>query len=203
MAQSYIAEPVACSVCGETFMRAYPSNSGVCSDECRKERRREYARRWASENPERMAEYRRRWRSKLPNVTPRGTAPPSYSQSAIRSREWKAKPGNRELNNARTRERRAQMSPEERREIKFRHHCHQYGISVADYYAMLEAQGHRCAICQATEPNGHNWHIDHCHSSGKVRGLLCSGCNVGLGHFADDTERMLRAIEYVRHHART
>ena len=72
-----------------------------------------------------------------------------------------------------------------------------YGISLADRDELLEAQGNRCAICLTTDP-GRSWHIDHDHVTGKVRGILCFGCNVGLGVFQDDESRMRRAIRYLK-----
>lgn len=58
---------------------------------------------------------------------------------------------------------------------------------------MLDSQGELCASCKdepATE-------IDHDHSTGKVRGILCRGCNLGLGQFKDDAKRLLLAVEYL------
>lgn len=74
---------------------------------------------------------------------------------------------------------------------------HTYGITIEDYENLLEAQGNRCAICGITEPSGYNWHVDHCHSKGHIRGLLCSKCNQGLGLFNDNTEVMRNAIKYL------
>lgn len=73
----------------------------------------------------------------------------------------------------------------------------QFGISAADYDAMLAAQGSCCAICN-TEPNGRPWHVDHDHATGRVRGILCDNCNRGLGHFRDDVGFLNRAIEYLK-----
>lgn len=74
-------------------------------------------------------------------------------------------------------------------------------ITLEEYDAMLEAQGGGCAICGATE-SGHgrtrNLCVDHDHTTGAVRALLCHGCNGGLGHFKDDPDRMLAAIEYLK-----
>lgn len=72
-----------------------------------------------------------------------------------------------------------------------------YGMSLADFDAMLEAQGGCCAIC-GREQVGMRMHIDHCHDSGIVRGILCSNCNTGLGMFNDDPIRMLIAIDYLQ-----
>ena len=74
-----------------------------------------------------------------------------------------------------------------------------YGITLADYDAMLAAQSGQCAICSAGEPGGNakNWHVDHDHSTGRVRGLLCTRCNIGLGYFQDDPARLASALGYL------
>jgi cytochrome c peroxidase len=73
-----------------------------------------------------------------------------------------------------------------------------YGLSQDQFDGMLAAQNSACAICHTTEPKGQGaFHVDHCHSSGVVRGLLCHSCNVGLGHFRDDTALLMRATEYL------
>jgi hypothetical protein len=73
-----------------------------------------------------------------------------------------------------------------------------YGVSQEQFAAMLISQGGACAICGATEAGGRGtFHVDHCHSLGTVRGLLCHNCNVGLGHFRDDTALLLRASNYL------
>lgn len=72
-----------------------------------------------------------------------------------------------------------------------------FNLSLDDYQAMLAAQGGGCAICARPEPTGYNWHVDHCHASGVVRGLLCSKCNQGLGLFDDRTEVLTKAIKYL------
>jgi len=69
-----------------------------------------------------------------------------------------------------------------------------YRIRKEDYNAMFSKQGGCCAICQ--EPHK-KLHIDHCHNTGMVRGLLCSGCNLGLGHFRDNPKFMYAAIAYL------
>lgn len=80
-----------------------------------------------------------------------------------------------------------------------------YGLTEESYLALFSAQGGCCAVCGAAlkEKNTpgdrkFNTHIDHCHTSGKVRGLLCSGCNLGLGHFKDDPARLLAAAAYLK-----
>jgi hypothetical protein len=74
-----------------------------------------------------------------------------------------------------------------------------YGITLADYDAMVEAQDDRCAICSTDKPGGSstNWHVDHDHSTGRVRGLLCSRCNLAIGQFNDDPALLIRACVYL------
>lgn len=74
-----------------------------------------------------------------------------------------------------------------------------YGLTSADYDALLAAQDGMCWICRATDPSSGSgtWHVDHCHNTGKVRGLLCSRCNLGLGNFKDDPQRLIRACMYL------
>lgn len=69
-----------------------------------------------------------------------------------------------------------------------------YGISLDQFFTMVELQGGVCAICSRVPKR---WSIDHCHSTGKVRGLLCTTCNSGLGFFRDDTDVLHTAIGYL------
>lgn len=82
-----------------------------------------------------------------------------------------------------------------------------YGITVGDVDALKAAQNNRCAVCgiHADEvPHSTFKHnplvIDHAHATGKVRGLLCPTCNVGIGHFKDDPELLASAADYLRRH---
>lgn len=63
-------------------------------------------------------------------------------------------------------------------------------------YALLVECENRCSICQEPFEND-NFQVDHCHTSGKVRGLLCQPCNMGLGSFKDATKNLLNAVEYL------
>ncbi len=92
-----------------------------------------------------------------------------------------------------------------RGKMHYRHR--KYGTSqkfYADYDALFERQGGKCAICGETKvlKDGRSSKhkklcLDHCHSSGKLRGLLCTGCNTGLGSFKDDPLRLCAAITYL------
>lgn len=72
----------------------------------------------------------------------------------------------------------------------------QYGMTLDDVRQMLEDQGFACAICQR-ELNEDTKHVDHCHKTGYVRGLLCARCNLGLGKLGDNIEGLKKALAYL------
>lgn len=71
--------------------------------------------------------------------------------------------------------------------------CGKYGITDLQYMQMEFAQDRRCAICKHSKP----LEIDHCHATGKVRGLLCHDCNIGLGMFKDNIKGLREAANYL------
>ena len=75
---------------------------------------------------------------------------------------------------------------------------HKFGITSSDYTRMWEDQGGVCKICKQPEPvKGRSLAVDHCHTTGKVRGLLCGLCNGGLGKFRDNPQLLKEAINYL------
>lgn len=75
-----------------------------------------------------------------------------------------------------------------------------YGITRQDYLEMLESQEGKCAICGTTEigrKNHTHFHVDHNHTTKKVRGLLCDLCNRGLGYFKDTASILRKAANYL------
>jgi len=75
-----------------------------------------------------------------------------------------------------------------------------YGITEDEYDGMLAQQQGGCAICGRPDPGRHLqtfFSIDHCHTSGAVRGLLCHPCNLGIGYLQDNPEIMRAAADYV------
>ena len=76
-----------------------------------------------------------------------------------------------------------------------------YGITQQDYEVMIAEQNNQCAICNATEPGGrHNrgyFVVDHCHTTGKVRKLLCNNCNTALGLVGDNVDTLHKMINYL------
>jgi hypothetical protein len=82
------------------------------------------------------------------------------------------------------------------RKSKFKN---QYGITVEKYDEMLKAQGGGCGICGSKTPSTRTTYfsVDHCHTTGKVRGLLCTKCNRGLGLFNDRSDLLKLATTYL------
>jgi hypothetical protein len=75
---------------------------------------------------------------------------------------------------------------------------HRRGITLEDKTAMLTSQGGGCAICgDPLDAESRYSHVDHSHSTGKIRGILCGECNRGLGAFRDNAESLESAISYL------
>ena len=74
-----------------------------------------------------------------------------------------------------------------------------YGITFIEFKEMFELQESKCKICsKELELLAKTTHVDHCHSSGKVRGILCNSCNVTLGHVKDNILILENAIKYLK-----
>ncbi len=69
-----------------------------------------------------------------------------------------------------------------------------YGITPEKYNSILQAQDGKCAICKEIKEI---INVDHCHSTNKIRGLLCQSCNLGLGNFRDKISNLEEAIKYL------
>ncbi len=88
-------------------------------------------------------------------------------------------------------------SPEKTRQKRLK----KYGLTIRRYENLLKKQNNRCRICNEINTYG-PWRdklvVDHCHKTGKVRGLLCDKCNKGLGQFNDNIELLQNAIKYLK-----
>lgn len=69
-----------------------------------------------------------------------------------------------------------------------------YSLTAEQYENLLQTAGFRCQICEGTK----FLCVDHDHITGKIRGMICSGCNVGLGHFKDSEIVLQAALDYLR-----
>lgn len=74
-----------------------------------------------------------------------------------------------------------------------------YGITLDEYNEILKSQNYSCAICRTSKvsPKRKSFDVDHCHTTKKVRGLLCHSCNVGIGFLKDDVAILKEAIRYL------
>jgi glutaredoxin-related protein len=75
-----------------------------------------------------------------------------------------------------------------------------FKMSIETYDEKLKAQGGVCAICGGLCKSGRRLSVDHNHTTGKIRDLLCGNCNGGLGKFLENPELLLKAADYIRKH---
>lgn len=73
-----------------------------------------------------------------------------------------------------------------------------YSITLDKFESMYEDQGGLCKVCNDSERSEEGLCVDHCHTTGTVRGLLCSGCNKALGLLSENADYMINLIEYTR-----
>lgn len=73
-----------------------------------------------------------------------------------------------------------------------------FDISIEEYEQMLQRQGGMCLICQKPEQSNKTLAVDHCHTTGRVRGLLCGKCNPAIGFLGDDVQIAERIISYLK-----
>ena len=164
----------------------------------------EQRRTWALANPERVKAAKARYNAK----------PEAKAKAREQAKAWRAK--NKDRINLQRRAERL-LNPDKYRAKQLRarlrnggwggdprrHRRNQlaarYALTPDEYNQLLERQGWRCAICSATSGNskGHSLFVDHCHSTGVVRGLLCGRCNHALGLLEDDPIRLRRAADYL------
>lgn len=81
---------------------------------------------------------------------------------------------------------------ERRRKLK------RYGLTEQAYRDLLQKQNNLCAICFSSRSSKRDWHVDHNHETGEIRGVLCHHCNLMLGNAKDRTPTLLSAIFYLR-----
>ena len=96
----------------------------------------------------------------------------------------------------------AKYCPDKNREQEYKK---KYGVTVSWYDETLAAQGFCCKICGSTESKAPNkserFVVDHCHTTGRVRGLLCSPCNIAIGMIGDDPVTAIMISEYLQDHS--
>ncbi len=82
------------------------------------------------------------------------------------------------------------------------HRIKTFGVGNEEYNGMLAKQNNSCAICKCDRSEvNRNFAVDHCHTSGKIRALLCVNCNLGLGNFKDSPTFLKEAVRYLKIHS--
>lgn len=90
--------------------------------------------------------------------------------------------------------------PKRARQVKSRYLERTYEMTIDDFESMVLDNGGTCEICNCKLDMSGLTHVDHCHKTGVVRGVLCSTCNRGLGYFKDNVEVLEGAVKYLRRH---
>lgn len=105
---------------------------------------------------------------------------------AVDSNEWRSKNRERAL--------------EIQRQSALKRRLRERGVDAELHTLLVARSGGQCEICGAS-PGGLKTmlSIDHCHETGRVRGLLCDSCNIGIGYFNDDPRKLAAAIRYLAH----
>jgi hypothetical protein len=91
-------------------------------------------------------------------------------------------------------------TPENKLKLRNNHLKKGFNLTHEDYEEMLKKQNGVCLICKRHRVASNKGHmtIDHCHATGKIRGILCSWCNRGLGVFEDNVQFLKNAIKYLK-----
>jgi hypothetical protein len=154
---------------------------------------------WREENPERYAERLKNQRRATCHperpVLARGLCSSCYR--AERRKEPEYKDREREWGRKYQRAKSATRTPAERKHAAL---MSQYRMSLEEWHARLLSQDGRCGGCNEPMPAPH---VDHCHSTGAVRGLLCNACNSAIGYAKDDVDRLRGLIDYLLASRRT
>jgi len=166
-------------------------------DECRKVNQRRAADAWSKANRERHNTLQREWRGKNKDrvnkeARERYWLDPEASREKVRGEAALY----RQRHPDRVKEQQRRRTAEQKRKVNLWAY---YRMTPEDYELMLSSQGGCCKVCGSSDPKmkGAHFHIDHCHATGKIRGLLCGPCNVGLGAFYDNIGTLEAAIRYL------
>lgn len=148
-------------------------------------------------NKEARAEYMREYYAANPEKFKRITPEQRERRNAARRKKYAESVGVRELAKAAVKAWQ-EGNPHKRKAQRLK----QYGIALSDFEDMMAMQKGRCAICgfEDTESPKLFPMVDHCHKTGRVRGLLCMSCNQGLGKFKDDVNLLMTAAAYLAKH---
>jgi len=196
-----------CPQCGTAFQAKQAANGRTkehCSKKC-------YLKAWSQNNKKWREDTESGVRTQVPKVAP-------LCKQCGKPKTWEkdttTKHGNRfrcvPCRTALCKKRYYSMSVEERREQHLKNYDPEknrrnvlkriFGITPEQWDEMHKRQGGVCWMCGHDGKGIHRYDrllVDHCHSTGRVRGLLCHHCNAGLGHFKDDPILLQKAIDYL------
>ena len=156
-----------CKECMNEYGKIYYQNN--------KERKAQKCREYRNKNKDRINAYVREYRAKNANKT-----------FIKQQRDY-----------IKTRDARHEHYELRKQLIRDRNMVKKYGINMAQRNEIITSQNYRCAICGELLNNDRRTHIDHDHKTGKVRGVLCTYCNTGIGMFKDNTDKLRKAILYL------
>lgn len=174
-----------CKKCGKEFTPSKDdSRIKYCSTECRLADKRQYNVRYYHSHKEESRAYRQSDKYKKIRA--------AYNER----RKERYKNDENFRNEIREKVKRYQDGHPE---MRLAQRVKQYGLTLDDYKELQKKQNGKCAICGAEIGNseGDRLYVDHNHKTGKVRGILCSNCNIGIGKFHDNISLLKRAIEYL------
>lgn len=126
----------------------------------------------------------------------RYSTPEGKADAAARKARYRAKPGTKDKEREYNKKW-SKANPDKCRATSFKHH---HGVARAEADALIEEQDGLCKVCgQKPKGRGHcgRLHVDHCSETGRIRGMLCSNCNMALGHVKDSVEILAKMIEYL------
>lgn len=120
-------------------------------------------------------------------------------------RKYNASSKGRAKNNAYTTSWRMENPEKYRASLRKHDLKRHYGMTPEEHNSLFTSQGSCCGACGSPDPGrkSGDWSTDHDHETGVVRGILCNGCNLALGHTKDDPARLRKLAEYIEtHHGR-
>jgi hypothetical protein len=150
---------------------------------------------WYSRNKERLIEYRRSYYKDNKEAIAKNHS--EYRKGHVQETKEYSKEY-RKANREHLNDLRRVWAHRRKDLVRARNRKYSLGITFSsdDEKNLLAQQNYSCAICQGKAKRG-SFDLDHCHTTGKVRGLLCNKCNKGLGFFNDNIELFVRAIKYL------
>lgn len=165
-----------CGACGLVTVHSARVTS-VCP-ECKSKSSRAAGKRWYDRNQRRKCDSLKEWRKDNP-----GKVAGQKARSAAK-KPWRRATAAKIADN-----------PNFHREI---HYKKDYGITLAQFQTMLERQDGKCHLCgKDVTLKQKDAHMDHCHTTGKLRAILCRACNTGIGMLGDSAALLRKAAEYL------